>query len=287
MKPADSLDRHNPAGDDRAPRLDDRVPSALLPPDQIDLRPAVHAADRLRVVAPASRVRVLRPAFFAHRKFLHRGPLPVIGEAFENREARPAGRAVDERMKIAPVLRVEKLRAALVADRDVGRDENLSLLLRARSNLKCRKKRRVHLLHVHFQNHGPLRRLLLYQENELLHRIRLPLRDHLNKGALVADTARDTGLRRVPADRRPEPDPLHNAVNSDAFRHHKPVILSMRLLQRSYTTDVSCVSSPPEQIKRVCPSPLIFATACDSEWCVNCNGHKSAPARTSRTGALP
>ena len=148
VESADTLDRDDLPVDDRLPRRGDRRASALRPPDQIDLRSAVVAADGLRVVAPGLGVRVLPLALRTHRKLTHTRALAVVGHRVEDRHARAAGRAVDERVHISSVIRIVELGLALVAGRDVGGDEDRPGFLLALDDQKLLRRDRVRVPHI-------------------------------------------------------------------------------------------------------------------------------------------
>ena len=106
--------------------------------EQVDLRPAIIAADGLRIVAAALRRDVFLVAGLAHRELLHARALAVVRHGLEDGQARAAGRAVDEGVQVAAVFGVEELGAALVAGRDVRRDEDVAALLGALDDGKIR-----------------------------------------------------------------------------------------------------------------------------------------------------
>ena len=86
-------------------------------------RPAVRAADRLRVEPPVGGIVVFARAVGAHREAGHRGGGAVVGQRGDDGEARAAVGAVDEGVPVAPVGRVALFGGAFGAHGDVGGGE--------------------------------------------------------------------------------------------------------------------------------------------------------------------
>ena len=72
------------------------------------------AVERLVILALAPR---------AHREFLHRRVLAIVGELLDDRKPRPAVRAVDKRVAVSPIVGVHKLAGAILARCQIGRNE--------------------------------------------------------------------------------------------------------------------------------------------------------------------
>ena len=225
VEAADAFDGDAAAAREHFARSRDGCAAAyLLRVQQVDLRAAVIAADRLRVVAPRGRRVVLGGAGVAHGELPHARALAVVGHGLEDGEARPAGRAVDERVQVAPVRRIVELRAALFTRRDVRRYEDIAALPRALDDGE-RGERRVsgtsgERLRLHAQDDGALRRLVFDGMQELLAGDVAPLRENLDIGAFVRDAAADAELCGEAADERAEADALHDAVNLAVVKGH-------------------------------------------------------------------
>ncbi len=86
---------------------------------EIDLRAAVIAADRLGIVAPCLRMGIFVFTVRTHREIRHTGPFPVIGHRVQNRQARPAGGTVNKRMHITAVCRIIQFLSAFRTGGDV------------------------------------------------------------------------------------------------------------------------------------------------------------------------
>ena len=217
VKAADPLDRRDAAFGDNPTGLRHCSMAPFRTVEQVELGPTVRAADRLGVVAPGRRIRVLSSACRTHRKILHARPLSVVGQLVENRQPRAAVRTVDKRMQITPIVRIEKLRLALVANGDVRRDENRALHLFAVHNLKVVElSRGVHRFDFGLQHNGPLRRGvldLIFKSRDLF---RGALSENFHPGTAVAHLSADPEGFSISADRRPEPDALNDAVQPDA-----------------------------------------------------------------------
>ena len=122
METADALHRQDGAVVEQSPGADDRRahesggtlrdggPAALLQPQP---RTAVETADRLRVMTPVARVRVLCGARRTHGELPHRGVRTVVGDVLDDGQPRPAVDARDEGVTEAPVARIVHLRQAL------------------------------------------------------------------------------------------------------------------------------------------------------------------------------
>lgn len=87
------------------------------------MRPAVKAGIGLRMKAPVKWVGILRGAFGAHGKAIHRGGRSVIRQRADDGKARAAVGAVDKGVVIASVGGIEQFAQAVVAGGDIGRDE--------------------------------------------------------------------------------------------------------------------------------------------------------------------
>ena len=98
-----------------------RIPAKdFIRPQHIHPRPAVIAADRLRVITPRLRVRVFKFTVGAHREYAHRSPNPVVRHAIEDREPWSAIRAVDKWVQIPFVRRIKQLSLAVRANGKIG-----------------------------------------------------------------------------------------------------------------------------------------------------------------------
>src|SRR5580765_4435401 len=74
-----------------------------------DSRAALRASIGLGMKAATVRIVILTRAQSAHPKVLHRRPLAVVRNIFDDGKSRPAVGAVNERMAKAAVDRIEKL----------------------------------------------------------------------------------------------------------------------------------------------------------------------------------
>ena len=119
VKAADAFNGHDAAPADNIPHLNQSIFSRLRSLQQVQLRSAAVAADRLGVISPGPNIRILPVTFLAHGKFSHTGANPVVGHGVQNRQPRSAGRTVDKRMQVPPICRVEKLSLAVRASGDV------------------------------------------------------------------------------------------------------------------------------------------------------------------------
>ena len=191
--------------------------------EQVDLRPAIIAADGLRIVAAALRRDVLLVAGLAHRELLHARALAVVRHGLEDGQARAAGRAVDEGVQVAAVFGVEELGAALVAGRDVRRDEDVAALLGALDDGKIRIGLIGvgHLVHIDLEDGRALGGLLRDALDKLLQCCVITLGKDFDIGALVADGAAYLAGVGEPAHERAEADTLHDAVDLDVQTFHR------------------------------------------------------------------
>ena len=73
--------------------------------------------------SPVERLVILALAPRAHREFLHRRVLAIVGELLDDRKPRPAVRAVDKRVAVSPIVGVHKLAGAILARCQIGRNE--------------------------------------------------------------------------------------------------------------------------------------------------------------------
>jgi len=100
-------------------------------------RAAGMAGDRLRVEAAVVRRPVLGGAGGAEVERPHRGSLPVVGNALDDRQPRAAMGAVGERVAVAPLKGVERLGAALRAGRGIRDDAGACARSGARHDAEC------------------------------------------------------------------------------------------------------------------------------------------------------
>ena len=223
MKAADALDRRDLSLRDRPPDSRDRIAAAQRCADDIDLRPAFIAADRLRIEPAVIRIVILPRAFRTHRKFTHTRPLAVIGHRIENGQPRAALRTVDERMQIAPVMRIEQLGAAMRTGRDIRRDKDIAVFLFAFDDAEIREYAgflRGDFLGVKPKDHGAVGRTVPDLRDEGFKLLRFALRDDFHIGALICGGAAHTEARRRDSSKGPEPDPLHNSIEMNIDRLH-------------------------------------------------------------------
>ena len=182
---------------------------------------ALGAGVRLRVKAAVARVLVLAPARRAHREGRHRRIRPVVRDVTHDREARPAVRAVRERVAKAAVRGVEQLGEAVRARGGVRRDRRLRLAAaRALADREAqlpglRQRLRDHALHL--RERRGLRR---HAHEEAVDRLgrRLHLHDH--PARVVEHVPGDSQLTGQPVHVRPEPHPLHRALDAGADAAH-------------------------------------------------------------------
>ena len=215
MESADALDSDDLPLEDRAAGGGDGFPVAFGAADEVDLRTAVVTADRLGVVAARFRRGVFGLALRTHREIAHAGAFAVVWHGVEDGQARSARGAVDEGVQITAVRGVEQLRFALVARGDVRRDEDVARLVFALDDLERRIRRLRAGARIDLQDRGPGRGLAFERGAEVVHRSGIALRVDLHVGPLVRDASGQPGADGDPADERPEPDALDDAVNAE------------------------------------------------------------------------
>ena len=218
MEASDPLDGHNAAGKDGPSGKSNGLPSLFPPARQIDPGPAVIAADRLGVIAAGGRIVVFLPAPGAHGKYLHGGPVPVIGQGVQDGQPGAAAGAVDKGMEISGICGIIHLLSALVADGYVRGDEYLPFCLFALDDGKVRKGDRIlYLPHIDLEDGGPSGRPVLQSLQEGGYPLRASLGKDLHIGPLVADAPPDESGCGMPCHGGSEAHPLNDAVDSYSF----------------------------------------------------------------------
>ena len=218
VKTTDSLDGHDPAGSNGLPRISDGLPAPFFSSDEINLRPAVIAAHRLSIIAPGVRIMVLIRAGRTHGKFFHAGPFPVVRKGIQDGKPWATAGTVDKGMQIPPVFRIKHLLLTFVADGNIRRNKDLALCLLAFNDIKLRKfLRLLHRFHQKLQDGRTLRRPVLDISDKTVHILLPALGKNLHIGSFIGHTATDSPCHGMTADRRAEPHPLYDSVNTDHF----------------------------------------------------------------------
>ena len=183
---------------------------------QIILRPTRRTCDRLGVEPAVGRIAVLPGAECVKRPLLHRGVVPVVGKASDDRVARAAVCAVDVRVEVSRVLWIEQLLQTFVAHRQVRRDSRDRLFTtRALADFKVAQTFRSGVVDFNLRDvRSRWRRGL-----QILHERRKPvfrsLEKNLNALFTVRDPTCESARASKPVDEGPEAHALYHSANFD------------------------------------------------------------------------
>ena len=222
LEPAQPLHRQHAALDDRLGRPPQGLgPVGQLPSlkvQQLQLRAAVGAGDRLGVEPPVGRIGVLGRTGRAHVEAGHAGPRAVVGQVLDDRPARPAVGAIGEGIAEPPLARRVNLLAALGAGRQVGGNRRPGRsLVRAAANLERRRAVRLPGLRTDVQGVDLRlgRRRAAQQVQELIQCGGLPLDLDPHRAGLVLYPAGQSAGGSGVVDEGPEADPLDDPPHGD------------------------------------------------------------------------
>ena len=223
MKAAEALHREDFSGFQCVSRKLDGIPrhGAARRVQIRDLRPAHGAAVRLGVIAAVFNVVILSFTVRAHREGLHGGLRPVIGHVLDDREARSAVGTVDKGVAIPAVGRILQFSKAVSADRDIRRDEGVSLILPLTADDgKGLEAFARNLPACNGFNHRKRRRLGRQIGKETADRLLLPFQLHGHPGGGVPDRPFQPAFTHQAVDERPKAHPLYNSFDFDFCSLH-------------------------------------------------------------------
>ena len=223
METADPFDCGNPAAANHPPHFPDCLAAPRLTVQNVNLRPAIVAGNRLRVIPPRTAIRIFLRTSLAHGKRLHAGSLAVIRHIVENREPRAAARTVDERMQIAAIILVEQLRPARIAYCNIGRNETAAFGRLAFRDDKTVARKRLRLPNRYMQYRSVFRRR---GDNFPLKRGKaflLARRRNLHIRTFIGHIAPQSVFFRQPMHKRAKSHALYDAVYPQFPRHHNPI----------------------------------------------------------------
>jgi hypothetical protein len=125
-------------------------------------------------------------------------------------------------VQIAAIIRVEKFSGAFVTNGNVGRDENISLLVNAVDNLEVGEIFIGQMIHVNFQNRGARRIFMINIVQEIFQVVVGTLRDNFNVGAAIGDGADNFIFVGNATDKRTKTHALYNPENFYVEQNKSP-----------------------------------------------------------------
>ena len=226
VKPANSLDREDPALSHKPARRGDGVPGGIGGYrhaeciDQPDPRTAFSAGVRLRMKTPVRRIAVFVLTGRTHREVDHAGVGTIVGDAVHDAEPRATVSTVRERVAEAPIGRIKDLVPARGAGYRVGHNAGMHLSSITGQDSKARRGFERLARDRAFQRiDARQRRALVHQPgNEVFDRPGLPLQPDQYTCSVVTHVTRQATITRQTPHRRPKADTLHQAAHAYRFK---------------------------------------------------------------------